>query len=242
MVNLNEILKNYKGEKILMTVFPHPDDEAMATGGLILVAKSLGWKVVTVTLTYGEAGKIYVNGSGKSVREIRKYEFKKALEILKVDCYDQGDFGDAKLKANIAEWSEWLEMVIKRYQPSLVVTYDHTGFTGHPDHIVLSVELKKVISEKFPEIGLFWSVVPKYLKRVIGDAYLSDYEVEPDNLLDLGHLWFTKWRAAKAYKSQKLGKSFPVFLFIFFLFYHFEWYHKVSLSIKYKYKFIDFVI
>lgn len=39
-----------------MTVFPHPDDETMASGGLLLAAKRLGWKTVVVVLTKGGAG------------------------------------------------------------------------------------------------------------------------------------------------------------------------------------------
>src|SRR5215467_2287 len=72
----------------LMLVHAHPDDEAIATGGVMIRAHEGGHRVVLVTATRGEEGEIH-NRDEASLRprldQVRTEELRRAGEILGVD-------------------------------------------------------------------------------------------------------------------------------------------------------------
>lgn len=241
--NLQKLLENWNGQKVLMTVFPHPDDETMVSGGLLLVAKRLGWKTVVVTLTHGEAGQIHVSPQGKTLKQIRAEELKNAAAILGVHKIILGSFSDGKLRDEKDKWISWLKAEIRKHSPSLVVTYDHSGLTGHPDHIVLSVELKKILATIRTKPTLFWTTLPTQLHTLpMIHPHVVNFISKPTHLLDLGWKWINKWQAAKSHRSQKLGKELPIPLLIALFKYHVEWYHEVNLQKQYPHKFVQFKI
>lgn len=230
MKNLIEELKNWKGRKVLMVVFPHPDDESMATGGLLLAAKKLGWKTVVVILTKGEAGQNYLNKELNRVDEL-----KKAVSLLKVDELIIGDFPDGKLRQTEVSWSKWLNAQMIKYDPSWIVTYDPSGLTGHPDHIALSNYLIKNNKSK-----LWFTTMPKSLKYY--NSKIATFLTEPTHELNLGFDWIAKSLAANAHASQKLGKDLPVPLWLALAYLGREWYHEYNPKVKYKHKFVEFKI
>jgi len=230
MQNLKDILQNGQGET-LMVVYPHPDDETMANGGFLMAAKQLGWKTIAVILTKGGAGKVFVNPRGLSLKELRTLELTKATKILKVDELVLGDFDDGNLREQKTKWSKWVSEQINKYNPEIAVTYDHSGISGHPDHIVLSLEIKKLVNKK---TMLLWSTIsPGFAKRIV-NPNVFEFASQPDYKLDLGQNWFKKWRAARAHASQSLNFRFA--------WQHFEWYHKVDLGKNYPHKFVEFKI
>lgn len=213
-----------------MVVFPHPDDETMATGGLLMTAKRLGWRTVVVALTKGEAGKNYLNKDLNRVEELNE-----AIKLLKVDELVVGSFPDGKLRQTEKLWSKWLIVQMNKYSPSWIVTYDPSGLTGHPDHIVLSTYLIKNNKSK-----LWFSTMPKDLKYY--NPKIKDYLTDPTHKLNLGFDWINKSRSAYAHASQKLGKNLPIPLWLALAYLHREWYHEYSPKIKYKHKFVEFKI
>lgn len=233
MKNIKDELKNWQGKKILMTVFPHPDDESMATGGLLLAAKQLGWKTIVVSLTKGEAGQNHLRAG--ELESIRVEELNKASKILKVDELVIGNFADGKLRQTETKWSKWLNAQMIKYNPSWIVTYDPSGLTGHPDHIALS---KFVI--KYSKSKLWFTTMSKTLKYY--NSKIKDYLTEPTHKLNLGFDWIGKSQAAYAHKSQHLGKSLPIPLWMALAYLRCEWYHEYNPEIKYKSKFVDFKI
>src|SRR5437588_11410592 len=72
----------------LLLVHAHPDDECIATGGVMLRAHQHGHRVVLVTATRGEEGEIH-NMDEASTRprlaEVRTEELRRSCEILGVD-------------------------------------------------------------------------------------------------------------------------------------------------------------
>ncbi len=225
-----------------MAIYPHPDDETMAAGGLLLTAKVLGYKTVVVCLTKGGAGKMHVHPNDNSTKEIREKELRKAAKILKVDELVLGDFDDGKLREQKEGWLVFVEEAIRKYRPGIIVTYDLTGLSGHPDHISLSLGVRELV-KSFKEIELFWTSASEYIKTKIVREELRRYVSKPEYKLTLGIWeWQRKWRAARAHKSQALGKGLRLSLGILLLWQHFEWYHKVELSKDYPYKFVEFKI
>ncbi len=237
MQDLKDYLQNWQGQKTLMAIYPHPDDETVFAGGLLMVAKKLGWKTIVITLTKGGAGQIHIHAKGRSLKNIRVAELEKAAKILQIDELVLGDFDDGKLKDQA--WSTWVKKLVDKHKPGVVVTYDHSGISGHPDHIALSLELKKIVSNN---TILLWSTVTKDLAPRIANPKILEFICSPDYCLNLRTNWFKKWLAARAHASQALGKGMPIPLSLLLAWQHYEWYHKVDLSKSYPYKFVDFKI
>lgn len=222
MRNLKQELTNWKGNKTLMVVFPHPDDETVASGGLLMAAKDAGWKTIVVILTQGEAGQNRLKGELKS---IRVEELKKSTTLLDVDQLVHADFGDGRLKEN-AKWTSWLGEQIMKYNPGWIVTYDHSGISGHPDHIALSLQSKNWKPK------IWWVTFPhrRFIRRDI-----HEYLTPATHKLAL--TWgqtFKKYQAVFTHRSQYL----PIFPTI----YTQEYYHEFVPSGNYTYKFVDFNI
>ncbi len=137
----------------VLAVHAHPDDESIATGGLLARAVDAGWRAVVVSATGGERGEIVGEGMDPDevrprLREVRAAEMEAALATLGAEpprwlgYRDSGMVGDpgnddpASLwRAPFDEAVERLVAVIRAERPALVVTYDAFGIYGHPDHV-----------------------------------------------------------------------------------------------------------
>lgn len=229
-----------------MTIFPHPDDESMPVGGLLIAAKKAGWRVIVVSLTAGGAGRIYIRGNGKSLKEIRTAELFRAAKVMGVDEVVVGDFSDGRLRSEVGSWKKWVNEVLQKYGPQMVVTYDPSGFYGHPDHIAVSKYLLERFKHSENRLWQLWFMaVPEIFKnkwRIEGMAQVTAQMVPPDYRLDLGQTWIKKWQAVRAHKSQNLGKGLPLPLWMFLAIFHFEWYHRVEPERDYRYKYIEYKI
>jgi N-acetyl-1-D-myo-inositol-2-amino-2-deoxy-alpha-D-glucopyranoside deacetylase/mycothiol S-conjugate amidase len=135
----------------LLLVHAHPDDESIATGGLILLARRAGERVVLVTCTDGGEGEIH-NLDPELVRprlgEVRLEELRRASRILGVDqlhLLGYRDSGMAGAAANrhprsfhrapLAHVAARLAGLLREERPATVVTYAADGTYGHPDHV-----------------------------------------------------------------------------------------------------------
>lgn len=229
MKDLKGYLKNFKGEKKLMTIYPHPDDETMAAGGLLMEAKKEGFETIVACLTKGEAGKCFVKKKDRDLKDIRTRELQNAIAILGVDHLELADFGDGKLRGGEKNWVPWVEVIIKKYNPGIVVTYDHSGLYGHPDHIALSLKVTHPV--------LFWSTFDK--KNAESAEMTKDvreFISEPDYFLKVDS--FRKWKAAKAHASQKFGENWPPLFWKIFM-RKYEWYTLVNPDKIYPFKYLE---
>ncbi len=242
MENIEEILKN-STNKTLMTIYPHPDDETFGAGGLLLRAKKMGWKTIVVCMTKGGAGKIFVHGRGRSVIEIREEELRRASNILHASTLVVEDFGDAKLAKEVAIWEKWLAKTIKEHDPGLIVTYDHSGVSGHPDHIILSLKVLEIVKDFSSKPLLLWNTIDltqKAIAKRLVSKRVVDYVSVPTHLLQLKFFErIAKFRSFLQYQSQFPVKTILMIAgFIFKT--HTEWYHMVDLNKHYGHKFIDY--
>lgn len=128
----------------------HPDDESIATGGVMALAKSQGHRVVLVVATKGEHGEIQpdVLDEGETLGERRVREVSEAAEILGVDrveflgYVDSGMMGEPTndlpgsfWTADIDEATERLAAILRDEVVDVLTVYDSHGGYGHPDHI-----------------------------------------------------------------------------------------------------------
>lgn len=212
------ILNKYKR---ILVIFPHPDDEALTTGGLIRKSHA-----VLHLLTKGERGTVQ-GRANKSQRLTRSKEAELVAEILGVSKLIHDDLGDGQLKSRKVFLNKRLEQVIKAEKPDLVVTYDLSGLYGHSDHIICSEVITDLVREQFPGIKLWYVTHPKKILKL---AKLPEHMAENPNFTDkrtyptvklfIGTTIIPKIRAVYAYKSQydSFRSAFPFrFLPLWFL-------------------------
>lgn len=151
----------------LMCVHAHPDDESIATGGILAKYAAEGIHTVLVTCTKGELGEVSDPGfrpprPDMSLTEIRMAELAAANDILKVGsfhCLDYKDSGMAGTEGNndpeafaqvdVRKAAHRLARLMRETRPQVVVTYDEYGIYGHPDHIMAN----RVTEEAFQAAG-----------------------------------------------------------------------------------------
>jgi len=128
----------------------HPDDETIATGGLMAKAKSAGHRVVLIVATKGEHGEIQpgVLDEGEVLGDRRVQEVAEAAEVLGVDrveflgYVDSGMIGEPEndlpgsfWTAEVDEAAERLAAILRDEAVDVLTVYDDHGGYGHPDHI-----------------------------------------------------------------------------------------------------------
>jgi LmbE family N-acetylglucosaminyl deacetylase len=126
----------------LLCVTAHPDDEAGAFGGSLLLYASRGVETYVVCLTPGQAATH--RGNARSDEELaskRREEFQGSCRLLQVTSGEVLDFADAGLShANFYDLAGALVERIRRIRPNVIMTIGPEGaVTAHPDHSMASL-------------------------------------------------------------------------------------------------------
>ncbi len=136
----------------LVTFHAHPDDETIATGGLMANAAAAGHDVVLVLATRGEQGEPVegVLGDDEHLHHRRSDEAEEAARILGVDRVefleyrDSGMMGehtndhpDSFWRADLGQAAAKLAKLLRGLGTDVLTIYDDHGGYGHPDHIMV---------------------------------------------------------------------------------------------------------
>ncbi len=128
----------------------HPDDECIATGGVMAKAAHGGHRVVLVVATRGEQGEVPDGflAPGEELWQRRVIETRHAAEILGVSrveflgYVDSGMVGTPENDRAGSFWTADLDEAAGRLAAILIdeaadvlTVYDDNGGYGHPDHI-----------------------------------------------------------------------------------------------------------
>src|SRR3954453_11944400 len=134
----------------LVTFHAHPDDECIATGGVMAKAAAEGHRVVLVVATKGENGEVAADflADGEALWQRRVEETLAAAEVLGVarteflGYVDSGmmgtpenDAADSFWQADVDEAAERLAVIRREERADVITVYDDYGNYGHPDHI-----------------------------------------------------------------------------------------------------------
>src|SRR2546423_4465279 len=134
----------------LVCFHAHPDDECIATGGVMARAAAEGHRVVLVVATKGENGEVdagYLD-EGEALWERRVAETLRSAKVLGVarteflGYVDSGMMGtpendapDSFWQADVEEAAERLAVILREERADVLTVYDDNGGYGHPDHI-----------------------------------------------------------------------------------------------------------
>jgi LmbE family N-acetylglucosaminyl deacetylase len=134
----------------LVTFHAHPDDEAIATGGVMARAAAEGHRVVLVLATRGEHGEV-PDGfleAGETLAERRVVETARAAAVLGVarveylgytdsgmDGEDTNHVAGSFWSAEVDEAARRLAAILDEERADVLTVYDDHGAYGHPDHV-----------------------------------------------------------------------------------------------------------
>lgn len=123
----------------LLGILAHPDDESLGLGGILAKYGAEGVETHLVTATRGEQGWFGPpdeNPGPDALGKLREQELREAARVLGIRSVTLLDYHDGEVAA--ADQNVFLRNLvehIRRVQPDVVVTFDHNGVYGHPDHI-----------------------------------------------------------------------------------------------------------
>src|SRR5690554_1740070 len=75
-------------QRHILLIFPHPDDEAFSSAGIIRLYRNMGVPVTYACLTLGEMGRNLGNppfATRESLPEIRRVELKNACDAMGIE-------------------------------------------------------------------------------------------------------------------------------------------------------------
>lgn len=169
----------------LLLVHPHPDDEAIACGGLAAATLRDGHEVTIVTCTGGEEGQNQsgIDLGGRGMAEVRRQEMAAAVAALGgpdhhwLGYRDSGmagepsnDHPDAFHGAPVDEAAARLATIVRRVRPHVVVSDDEDGTYGHPDHVRANAVTSRAVelaADPTHDDGLEpWSTPKRYVHAI----------------------------------------------------------------------------
>ena len=123
--------------KSLLAIFAHPDDETYRAGGTLALLTQEGARVWVLCATRGEWGipKLTPEDAG----EVRQAELECACRALGIEPPRFLDYQDGTL-SQMDEEKAVGQVVrsIRELRPQTLLTWPHSGVSGHPDHVAVS--------------------------------------------------------------------------------------------------------
>lgn len=184
----------------IMAVHAHPDDEVVFTGGTLLRYHRRGAKTVLVTATGGEEGEIHdpdldPEAARPNLREIRLGELERGIAILEIDHHELLGYRDSGMvgtepnarqdnfhNADLEEVTRKLVMLVRRYKPQVMITYDEFGAYGHPDHIKCNIATHAAFEKAgdldyAPELGEPWTPLKLYYTHWNDEGWKQAHDI-----------------------------------------------------------------
>lgn len=206
-------------QRSLLAIFAHPDDESYSAAGTLASYASQGVDVHLICATRGEAGMIsspslaYRDNLG-AVREEELREACRVMGIHQPQMLGYRDSGMAGTKdnqdpqsLNMAPPEEVigkLVYLIRQLRPDVMLTFDHQGVYGHPDHVAMSKYTEEAFQasgdpNRYPEQirgnikphiphRLFYVAIPKSRVEALANSIPPEQRPEDEeiNIEDIG--------------------------------------------------------
>lgn len=237
-----ELLPLRLSRERVLGIFAHPDDESLSTGGVFLHCKRNKIKTSVCILSKGERGKAVVKISREKLAEVRSNEVKKTCRFLGIKKLMLLDFPDLNFYNLRGQIRKDLGQIVRKENPSIVITHDPSGGSGHPDHITTSFIVYRTLKELAKQqhkISLYFSLESEgfaTLFQVKNYGIISRYRPNPTHFFDISSSVEEKANLLKFYKSQISKKQRKLLARVYY-FFDKELFHKVAFQKRYNYNF-----
>lgn len=149
-------------------VFAHPDDETFSSGGTIAKLSGQKNKIILITATKGEKGEPGNPAltTMDKLGEVREKELRNAAKILGISNIYFLGFLDGTLRyVKNKTIEQKILSVLKKEKPDVVVTFDKSGASNHPDHKAVSRSATRIF-EAYKNgvnkhVKLYQTAIPK---------------------------------------------------------------------------------
>lgn len=195
----------------VLTIFAHPDDETMLTGGTLALLARAGAELHYLCATRGEGGEL--GEPPVSAREAigiyRERELQNAIQALGggrlafLDYIDPLVGESEKLYSYTEDMAGLVAKItahIQQVQPEVILTHGSNGEYGHPGHILTHQAVRAAVEnlgEAAPLLYTFCADFPNHPRP---------RHANPDNpahlILDVSTVMDEKSRAAYSHRSQ----------------------------------------
>lgn len=191
---------------VAFVILAHPDDESFGPGGTIALL-SQTHDVYLLCATKGEAGENHSSKKG-NIFDIREKELKKSATILGIKDVFFLDFKDGELCNNTYhKVADKIQAHVDKLKPSLFMTGEHHGISGHLDHIAISF-ISTFVYRRSPSVTEIWYNCIDRIQSVGTRDYFvyfpPGYKAKDiDKTVDISSVWDKKILAIKAHESQQ---------------------------------------
>ncbi len=174
---------------------PHPDDVELCAGGLMLLAKKRGQRVVIVDMTRGEAGT-------RGTPETREQEWTAASEMMGLVARESLGLPDAHVQVDDASIDK-VAAAIRKWRPSLIL--GPCLEDRHPDHIAGAELVRRAYYAATIAKGPGQPHPPH--RPAAWVQYFGHLEPQPSFVLDISDVWEERLALAACYGSQVLPQK-----------------------------------
>lgn len=139
----------------VLALIPHPDDEAIGCGGLLIRLAQNQSIIKAVLVSDGSGGGALPDGTAQT----RSKEFECSLDTMGITTYEMWDLPDGRLNES-AELPAKIESAIREFAPDLVVSPWYRDI--HPDHAVLGCIAKQCADRGICDVLFYevWTPLP----------------------------------------------------------------------------------
>jgi len=217
--------------RTILAVFAHPDDESLACGGTLARLADAGARVVVLCASHGESGSVSDAAlvEDGDLGKVRVRELREAAAVLGISEVLVFNHPDGELRwADVADLHAEIVMVIDRFRPDAVITFDQDGLYWHLDHIGVHERTTTAIrSLGVDPPPLYYVTMPKGAMREIVESVIrdrnapghatmwgiepdafGDHAAEPTFVVDVGDWVCRKLEALRRHRTQ-MGPQNP---------------------------------
>lgn len=199
----------------VLGIWAHPDDEVFVSGGFMADAVRRGHRVACIHMTCGEAGLEYRQPCPpEMLARRRRGELENSLGRLGVAEQCFFGFPDGGLiEVHAEDAIERIHHALVDVNPDVILTFGPDGYTGHPDHKVLSAWVSAASRLwNRPDAGLYHAATSRAWKASFAPA-LNEFDffwpghpigrAQPDFTLELDDdILDAKMASLRAHASQ----------------------------------------
>lgn len=192
--------------KTVFCVIAHPDDESFGPSGtLALLARQHNVHVVCVT--DGASDSRFHKIGGKKLGVMRAEELQASAKILGVKQVHMLNYQDGTLNHNLYhDVADKLTKLVDMYKPSLLITMELRGASGHLDHVAVAMITSYVYREHRDIDAIWYHCTSKKSSSFMKNYFIFFPEGfdrdQVDMVVDIKKVFLKKVAAAKSHKTQ----------------------------------------